>query len=348
MEKQFLLFFVCEEPWNYLRNYKLPSELIIRSGLSGLKRKAEDIETLVLGDKFSWLSVEEEKFIVAPPLFNKIGNKIPVPFLKGKIGKNTIVINRDIINFHPLYFARLYDGFIFSSRKEWISKLKFHPQELEYSENIRVSIETIELLKTKHKIEENDNVEFFIQNVEEAYKELKRLGIELFLVPSGSIGDLILVSLFEDITVVIPRNINTVMLKRVETYECELKFNKNEIIKLLDKIEAHRPDEDAGALLFSHILLSCGICRENKLAITGLIDLNTSINKIRKMIQNMLKGSWPHIFVPITLSGDNIFRLHEKETLVKLIKELNIRPDTINTYRKRYTEMLSKLDKLFK
>ncbi len=354
--KQFLLFFVCEDPWNYLRNYEIPNEIVLRSGLKGLKRKAEDVETLVVGDIFSWLEIREERFyVISKKLENLAKIKdffLPIPYLRGRIKKSEIIIYRDSLNFHPLYYTRLPDGFILSPRKEWIMKLGYEPESITRTHKIIVEKNSIEITAKQvlnHDLDWSDAVEHFIKNIERAYKLLKAEFNELYFIPTGEPEDLIIMDLLDDIIVIWPIREGLPMKKSF--LQCDISASEQIKMKIIEKIEA----QDQAALF--HGLL-CEIClnrtrtdqTDSYVILNGYSyhkheNSNSSYEENwYQSLQNLFKAVWPEVTIPILLSQDNTLLLKKSYVTIKEIMDrLKINSKLVINYQKLFHNLVNSI-----
>jgi len=348
-EKQFLLFFISEDPWQYLRNFRIPNDLVILSGLKGFKRKKEDVETLIISDKFSWLTVYNNDFLVCDELFKESirdrETDIPIPYLKGSVKKREIEIIRDRLNYHPLYYSRLPDGFILSPRKEWIAKLGYKPISILNKNHIIVAQESIRLsniknMKHDYAVSKNKIglLELFLDNIIHAYTELKRKTKRVYLVPSGSVGDLVLMNLLrEDIELLWP-------FKQMEPPRFNTKYhyvdmdsilrNKEDIYsKLRDKAES------SDNRLILPALIIDAFRKNNKsstasVILTGLGLEFDDLNDLICTLNDLFKALWPTLLIPIALSGINIEIIKQgKITRRDITNYLNIEEDIILEYQ---------------
>lgn len=347
-EKQFFLFFISEDPWQYLRNFKIPNELTILSGLRGFKRKREDIETLIISDKFSWLTTHNSDFSVCHELFRESIKKgeidVPIPYLKGGIEKNEIKIIRDKLNYHPLYYSRLPDGFVLSPRKEWIVKLGYKPNCILNKNYITITQESIKLnniknTKHSHGLNESkeDLLELFLNNIIHAYNELRRKAERVYLVPTGDVGDLVLINLLgDDIEVLWPfKQTETILNFNYYYVDFDnILRNKEEIYsKLIDKVENLDNSVLFPALLLEVFKKDINLS-EKSLIIIGLgLEFNNQDELIR-MLNNLFKAIWPTLAIPIILSGVNIEILKQRKIIPKDISNyLNIKENIVLKYQ---------------
>ncbi len=349
MEKQFIMFFISEDPWQYIRNLKIPDELVILSGLRGLKRKKIDIETLIIADKFSWLSTHDNKFIVCSDLFEE-GVKtdkinIPIPYLKGVIEKDYITIIRDKLNYHPLYYSRLPDGFVLAPRKEWITKIGYQPNIILDKTHVIMTQESMKLTSiddhaysSNVSSNEKDLIELFLQNIRTVFMDLQNKVREIYLIPSRSIGDLILMNLFnEKLKVIWPfKNAVPYFMKNnsiLLDVKSILKKDKSILIKLRDKAESANKE-----ILFISLLLETAkktkIMLKDSLIVVGFGSNLDRVSDLIIALNDLFKATWPNTPIPILLSRTNIDLL--KNNLLSLndvTNYLNIEESNILEYQ---------------
>ncbi len=354
-DRQFILFFICEDPWQYLRNFRIPNEIIVISGMRELKRKSEDIETLVVADKFSWLSkINSEFFVCEESLRNKIienENTLPIPFLKGSVGKTEITIIRDPINYHPIYYSRLPDGFIVTTRKEWILKIGYMPREITDKNVINVSQETLKLstvrLSTSIKtVDKLKAIEVFISNIKKAYEILSENTNKIYLVASGEIGDLVISKLLPNITLVCPSAINKIP-KSFTSNLLQIDISDHSKRKsLLEKLSEKSESENTEILLIGLLieLLKKHVENHNKVLIINGVGLN-HYNNLYNELHDVFKATWPSLTVPLILAGNNIDLIQQNKIRKEIITNyLNIEESIMLEYQSYFEKILDNLD----
>ena len=350
--KQFLLFFLCEDPWSYLRNYRIPNEINVLSGLKGYKRRPEDIEALVIGDKFSWLRIDDKEFYVYPTIFEEmyllrseiIKGIIPIPYLKGEINKDRIIIWRDPINFHPLYFARLPDGYIVSPRKEWIRKLRYRPEEAPLCKKITVEKYSLDIHTEKFEEKNTDNIiSKVIKNIIQATRILKSKFEEIYLILSGDVGDFVLMSILEEINVISPMTELSKFLRYEKVITHDLKFTAEDKQFILEKIEDKAKTALLHGILHEKTLKTLSP-EVNSIFISGYGLCNTikddqfhsfSREEALSILHEIYKAIWPDIIIPMIFAGENRYLLN-KIQVQEILKALNIDEVKLKHYLKAF------------
>jgi len=160
--RQFFLIIVASNAFIYLRNFELPRDFIAYSGHKNLKRKPGEIETLIYGASNSWLKIINSTFLITSPdlldIFKHkeiLGDFSCIPYIQGELKKDYIEIYRDPLGFHPLYFGRLPDGFIFAPRKEWIQKVGSSPDKI--NPNVKIFCDFYSIKFERHTIHPKEN-----------------------------------------------------------------------------------------------------------------------------------------------------------------------------------------------
>ena len=131
IERPFILIFTCVDPWNEISKVIIPDEIFVLSGLRGIKRKRGDREALFVSEKSFWIIIDDEKleFEISHPSLRGF-KAIPIPKLKGKLGKDFVKLLRDPNLLFPLFFARVEDGFIFSPNENLLKHFSI-PESLD-------------------------------------------------------------------------------------------------------------------------------------------------------------------------------------------------------------------------
>lgn len=195
LEKQFFIAMIAEDPWNYLRAFRIPSDIIVLSGLRGLKRKRSDVETIAIGDYNSGFSILNEHFIVTKLKVPRIRETI-IPYVAGEIKKSTIAIWRDPADTHPLYFSRLPDGFVFSTRKEWIWRMGFSPQPFPLGK--KALIDNVSISFTPRSLKNENLLDVLKGTLSKIWRIVKKK-IDVEIILNGVSTDLLIIKLLNKI-----------------------------------------------------------------------------------------------------------------------------------------------------
>jgi len=131
IERPFILIFTCIDPWNEISKVMIPDDIFVLSGLRGMKRRKGDREALFVSEKSFWITINDEKleFEILHPSLRGF-KAIPIPKLKGKLGKDFVKLRRDSNLLFPLFFARVEDGFIFSPNENLLKHFSI-PESLD-------------------------------------------------------------------------------------------------------------------------------------------------------------------------------------------------------------------------
>ncbi len=358
-DKQFLIIMVSEDPWQYLRNFKIPNDLLVLSGLKGLKRRQEDIETVVIGDRFSWLHISDNEYKVIHEDFKQIDQKtiLPVPYLLGAVKLRALTIKRDFLSFHPMYFSRLPDGFIFSPRKEWIVKIGYRPEIIPPNKKLFVEKYSLKMKEDyKHEqipyrfLDLYDLSEELMKNIEEGIKELSRLQLQPILILTGDISDLLLLSLSDEWYVLTPRKdlIKSFHIENIDIFET--KITEMEIMKIKDKTE-NTIDSVLCILIFKALKLI-----EKKYSL-GYAFFGFAFNSILlskeihgvldtilvNYLHNVFKCAWPSCVIPINLVYKNISLINllipRIRDIDKLAHYIGVNEDILKKYLSKWKQL---------
>ncbi|MHA1616048.1 MAG: hypothetical protein ACTSX9_01925 [Candidatus Njordarchaeales archaeon] len=193
--KQFFIVMLAEDPWSYLRTLRIPSEIKVLSGLRGFKRKKTDIETVAIGDKYTGMHILNSDFIVAPIKVPRIKETL-IPYIAGSVRKESLIIWRDPHDYHPLYYSRLPDGYIFSSRMEWIWRIGFRSKI--FPKEKKALIDKASIYFRNREIQKQSKSALFLQTISRVQKVLKnRVSLNIILL--GTPEDIFLLNFLSDI-----------------------------------------------------------------------------------------------------------------------------------------------------
>jgi len=339
---QFLFLIVSLDPWGILRGYRLPDELKLYTNMSGFKKKAGDIEVLLVGDKFSGLfELNDFEYVVVNPIFRDLFLKRdffpPTGWLKISIEEeSSAVVETDPIGFHPAYYIMYGSDLILSVREYWIESLS--GTIIEIPNNYKVELSYKSTLMAKKRIQYKSQIELEKTITEGLSLLLEKTNLDKIFIFDSSLIDkftlriLIENNLFDGVKFLpATREANKLLLETsresgVEYSDLQI-FNLEELglskdnsstKQIIKQIKQYWRKEKINN---SAIFLINTIKNDN---ITDLSGLNTPISyyieekKLYKYLRELFSIAWPTAIVDPTLF-DGITYLSGREFVEKIM-----------------------------
>lgn len=100
-----------------------------------------DTSGFILGD--SWLERKKDFISHSPLTFENFpsweSSGLPAPTIGIQVKKRFLLIARDYLGFHPLYYAKTHSGIIFADKKSLLSQLGFKPETFSSAQKAEIT-----------------------------------------------------------------------------------------------------------------------------------------------------------------------------------------------------------------